>query len=74
MNMNQTGGHPVDIFLPDIGSAPPFEDIPARDYNVTLYKGSDMQPKFNLADAYSWEGGRGKRCDFWRSMGSLVPM
>lgn len=26
-----------------------------------------------LADAYTWEGGRGVRCDFWRAMGELVP-
>ncbi|KAF3766270.1 alpha/beta-hydrolase [Cryphonectria parasitica EP155] len=28
---------------------------------------------FRLADAYDWEAGRGFRCDFWRSMGELVP-
>ena len=26
-----------------------------------------------LANAYTWEGGRGMRCDFWRSVGELVP-
>lgn len=28
---------------------------------------------FRLANAYTWEGGRGFRCDFWKSMGELVP-
>lgn len=28
---------------------------------------------FSLADAYTWEGGRGVRCDFWKMMGELVP-
>ncbi|KAK5699248.1 hypothetical protein LTR17_023415 [Elasticomyces elasticus] len=28
---------------------------------------------FRLVDAYTWEGGRGTRCDFWRSVGELVP-
>jgi hypothetical protein len=28
---------------------------------------------FRLGDAYTWEGGRGFRCDFWRSLGELVP-
>lgn len=26
-----------------------------------------------LVNAYTWEGGRGFRCDFWRAMGQLVP-
>ncbi|KAH9909596.1 carboxylesterase [Xylariomycetidae sp. FL2044] len=29
---------------------------------------------FRLADAYTWEGGRGKRCDFWRMMGAKAPV
>lgn len=28
---------------------------------------------FRLADAYTWEGGQGFRCDFWKSLGELVP-
>ncbi|TKA65178.1 hypothetical protein B0A55_09223 [Friedmanniomyces simplex] len=28
---------------------------------------------FRLVNAYTWEGGRGTRCDFWRSVGELVP-
>lgn len=28
---------------------------------------------FTLVNAYTWEGGRGVRCDFWRSMGEIVP-
>ncbi|KKY29618.1 putative carboxylesterase type b [Diaporthe ampelina] len=28
---------------------------------------------FRLADAYTWEGGRGFRCDFWKSLAELVP-
>ncbi|TKA40499.1 hypothetical protein B0A54_08956 [Friedmanniomyces endolithicus] len=28
---------------------------------------------FRLVNAYTWEGGRGTRCDFWKSMGDLVP-
>lgn len=28
---------------------------------------------YSLVDAYSWEGGRGARCEFWRSMGKTVP-
>lgn len=28
---------------------------------------------FRLADAYTWEGGRGFRCDFWKSIAEIVP-
>lgn len=29
--------------------------------------------QIRLVNAYTWEGGRGTRCDFWRSVGELVP-
>ncbi|CAJ2506236.1 Uu.00g003660.m01.CDS01 [Anthostomella pinea] len=35
--------------------------------------GSTQKNEFRLADAYTWEGGRGVRCDFWRNMGKKVP-
>ena len=28
---------------------------------------------FRLASANSWEGGRGRRCQFWREVGPRVP-
>ncbi|KAF2163588.1 hypothetical protein M409DRAFT_26197 [Zasmidium cellare ATCC 36951] len=33
--------------------------------------GEDNQ--FSVVDADTWEGGRGRRCEFWRDMGRLVP-
>ncbi|GAB7349461.1 hypothetical protein MBLNU459_g0175t2 [Dothideomycetes sp. NU459] len=33
--------------------------------------GPGEENTFRLANAYTWEGGRGVRCDFWRSMGGL---
>lgn len=35
--------------------------------------GGDQKNVIRVADAYAWEGGRGVRCDFWKSMGELVP-
>lgn len=32
-----------------------------------------VENRIRLVDAYDWEGGRGERCDFWRSMGEKVP-
>ena len=41
--------------------------------NVTEYMGPGLRNNFSLANAYTWEGGRGVRCDFWRAMGVIVP-
>lgn len=38
-----------------------------------LYEEPGLLSNFSLVDAYSWEGGRGKRCEFWKSMGEIVP-
>ncbi|KAH8781062.1 carboxylesterase type B [Diaporthe sp. PMI_573] len=34
--------------------------------------GPEQMNTFRLADAYTWEGGRGFRCDFWKSLSELV--
>lgn len=39
--------------------------------NVTYCDGPLNE--IRLVDAYSWEAGRGTRCDFWKSVGELVP-
>lgn len=41
--------------------------------NLLYCGGKDARNQFRLADAYTWEGGRGRRCDFWKQMGALVP-
>lgn len=51
------------------------------DFNTTCTSGEEIgglyycrgNNTFRLADAYTWEGGRGIRCDFWKSMNWLVP-
>jgi len=35
--------------------------------------GTNETLQLRFANAYTWEGGRGVRCDFWRSMGEKVP-
>jgi carboxylesterase type B len=40
-------------------------------YNV--YSDPGVSNVITLADAKKWEGGRGKRCDFWESMAAKVP-
>ena len=52
--------------------------------NYTLVNNGNMQlnlpvlvgntsNNFSLVNAYSWEAGRGRRCDLWRDIGSMVP-
>ncbi|KZF20748.1 alpha/beta-hydrolase [Xylona heveae TC161] len=41
--------------------------------NVSVLTGPNVVNDFSLVNAYTWEAGRGIRCDFWRSIGSLVP-
>ena len=41
--------------------------------NITEFGGEGLRNAFELVDADAWEGGRGARCDFWRSIGRLVP-
>ncbi|KAH8174972.1 carboxylesterase family protein [Sarocladium implicatum] len=60
-SFNQTGGEAMEIPLDDEG------------VNVTTYVPPGVSNSFGLFDAYIWEGGRGFRCDFWRSMASRVP-
>lgn len=43
--------------------------------NLTFYtrNGPGIVNDFRLANAYSWEGGRGDRCDFWLNVSPRVP-
>lgn len=41
--------------------------------NVTAFTEPGLRNDFTLVNAYEWEAGRGYRCDFWRSVGALVP-
>ncbi|KAH7392802.1 Alpha/Beta hydrolase protein [Pyrenochaeta sp. MPI-SDFR-AT-0127] len=60
LNLNTTGG--VATFI---------EATENLKYN--LYSDPGVSNVINLADANSWEGGRGKRCDFWESIATKVP-
>ncbi|KAL8942674.1 MAG: hypothetical protein Q9216_001528 [Gyalolechia sp. 2 TL-2023] len=64
LNLNQSGGVAVET--------PPYPGEPALD-NVTEFHDPGLRNDFSLVNAYTWEGGRGMRCDFWRSVGRIVP-
>ncbi|EXJ80631.1 hypothetical protein A1O3_06915 [Capronia epimyces CBS 606.96] len=61
INLNQTGGTPFSTSIVQIGR------------NITEYGNPGLQNNITLVNAWTWEAGRGDRCEFWRSMGSIVP-
>ena len=65
--MNQTGGELVTDSIT-------FPLVSYGQYlNSTYYVDPGLEPNFTLVDAYTFESGRGFRCDFWRAMGGVVP-
>jgi len=61
INLNQTGGVP---YTSQVFGVP----VP-----VVQYMQPGLRNDIKAANAYTWEGGRGQRCDFWRTMSPSVP-
>lgn len=51
LNLNETGGIPYKSTL-------------TTGEEVTQFSQPGLRNAISLADAYTWEGGRGRRCDF----------
>ena len=64
LNLNMTGGVPTNVL---------WTAADGVSFNVTQYAEPGLQANFQIVDAWSWEGGRGKRCEFWAGVGSSVP-
>lgn len=62
LNMNTTGGDMQFDFAP----------LPGSNFSIPVQRGVD--PLFSVVDADSWEGGRGERCEFWRSVANKIPI
>lgn len=60
INLNETGGTPYTVT--EMWGAV-----------VTQFSDPGLRNAISSADAYAWEGGRGKRCDFWKEMSPQVP-
>ena len=60
IDLNQTGGVPVEVQV-------------SPDYNVTELWSPGLKNEIGLYNAWSWEAGRGYRCDFWRSLSGVMP-
>ncbi|KAF5002456.1 hypothetical protein F66182_16189, partial [Fusarium sp. NRRL 66182] len=63
INLNQTGG----TLTISMDGYDPYRHV------INTYVNPGMVPSFSLVDGYGWEGGRGRRCDFWKSIGASVP-
>lgn len=61
LNLNLTGGDAFPFNLSYIKA------------NLTEYGGPGLRNNISLVNAYTWEAGRGYRCDMWRSLGGIVP-
>ncbi|KAF2830465.1 alpha/beta-hydrolase [Ophiobolus disseminans] len=59
VNLNTTGGTPYQATT-QFGAT------------VIQFREPGLQNDFDSADAYAWEGGRGKRCEFWASVAGKV--
>jgi hypothetical protein len=64
LNLNMTGGHPLQY---------QWYSADGHRATITEYAGPGLTAKFDVVDAWSWEGGRGRRCQLWADMGALVP-
>jgi carboxylesterase type B len=60
LNLNTTGGVPTFVQA-------------TEDLFYNLYSDPGVSNQFGLADANAWEGGRGERCDYWKSVAAMVP-
>ena len=61
INLNETGGTPYEI------------DVLGDGTNETQFEEPGLVNSFEKVNAWTWEGGRGYRCDFWKQMGIIVP-
>ncbi|KAF2965544.1 hypothetical protein GQX73_g8010 [Xylaria multiplex] len=68
LNLNMTGGMPVTTTR-QVGGKP----IDLTSY-VPISDGSypELEALFNVVPGWSWEGGRGKRCQLWVDLGQWV--
>ncbi|KAJ4289574.1 hypothetical protein N0V90_010903 [Kalmusia sp. IMI 367209] len=60
MNLNTTGGTP-------------YEATTQFGVKVTQFTEPGLENKFGVVGAWDWEGGRGKRCEFWKGMMDKIP-
>ena len=63
VNLNQTGGTLETTVA----------GLSGYQFNVSIYTDPGLSNDFSVVDAYTWEGGRGERCEFWKDVAGRVP-
>ncbi|KAI1339831.1 inactive carboxylesterase 4 [Xylariaceae sp. FL0016] len=66
-----TDMNPMSINLNETGGVP-YETNTTWLTIVTQYMEPGLRNDITSFDAYSWEAGRGARCDYWKSIGSKI--
>ncbi|OBT54867.1 hypothetical protein VE04_03758 [Pseudogymnoascus sp. 24MN13] len=68
-----TASSPQQINL-NITGGTPYTTVTMFGATVTQFQEPGLKNAFSVANANTWEGGRGARCDFWRTIAGKVPM
>lgn len=64
---------PYQININETGGVPYVDSFRSNNVNFTAIEGPGLVNNITLVDAWTWEGGRGARCEFWRNIGAGVP-
>lgn len=64
MNLNESGGTHTMF---------PWNATAGENYSIPIVVEPGLKNAFSVANAYTWEGGRGKRCEFWQQYGAAAP-
>ncbi|KAI1408326.1 alpha/beta-hydrolase [Hypoxylon sp. FL1857] len=67
LNLNMTGGTPITTPVTLNGST-----IPVTSYVAGNGTSPPLKAEFRVAEASSWEGGRGERCQLWADLGPWI--
>ena len=67
-----TDRDPVQLVLNQTGGTA-YEATTMFGATVKQYRNPGLKNAISAVNAYTWEGGRGARCEFWRKMSPQVP-
>jgi len=64
--------NPSQIVLNETGGTP-YKTLAPNGVQISQFRMPGLKNNITLANAYNWEGGRGRRCEFWKSLSPYVP-
>lgn len=72
-NFNQSGGTPYQFLAIETVTQGGLTVVGEEEKWVTNFGEPGLRNEIRIVDAWDWEGGRGARCEFWRSIAANVP-